>query len=151
MAHSSFTYEQFLESNSGMRKNGFDYLQLVSKATSLPADFFRYLAILFSPEFVMRDEKIYLLETFDDQAYAEYKQSGMPDAELQFWMNLVEITGVFDVLGTDDALHFAGTLAKAWNLKLTSEFGEGVEKARVIHDEDTGEVFVTIGLHKAAK
>ena len=60
-------------------------------------------------------------------------------------MNLLEITGVFDELPTEQAMEVALVISESWNSKIFKEFGAGYAVARRIYDEETGEVFVTIG------
>lgn len=64
----------------------------------------------------------------------------------QFWVNLLEITGVFDKLSFDQAMEVAVIVSESWNSKILKEFGAEHALARYILDEDTGEIFVTIGL-----
>ena len=72
-------------------------------------------------------------------------QDGNTIMQAQFWMNLLEITGLFDELPTDKAMFIAEVLATSWNSKMATEFGSVLNPARAIRDDETGEVFVTIG------
>lgn len=60
-------------------------------------------------------------------------------------MNLLEISGVFDELSPEQAMEVALIVSESWNSKLLKEFGAEHAVARRIYDEETGEVFVTIG------
>jgi hypothetical protein len=60
-------------------------------------------------------------------------------------MNLLEITGLFDYISDAQVLLLAEKIAEGWTAKIRQVFGENCEGARVIANENTGEVFVVVG------
>lgn len=64
--------------------------------------------------------------------------------EIQFWINLIEITGIFPNLVECQAQEIAKTIELMWNTKIQIEFKHLTSKARWLHDSDTNEVFLTI-------
>lgn len=141
----SFDFASFVSANAGCDVSGFDYLHAVYKAQSLPADFILWFAKLFCPEFKVVDGMVFVSELFEAGRYQELLNDGRSPEEAQFWMSLLEITGLFDDLSCDEAMVIAEALVKSWNLKLNLEFGVSSMLARAIRDDDTREVFVTIG------
>lgn len=61
---------------------------------------------------------------------------------------MLEITGMFDGICSDQAAEIAKLIVDGWNEKLQREFGDLSVPARVMCDDETGEVFVTIGYQK---
>lgn len=104
----------------------------------------RFAKIIY-PEFQILDGKIYISELFDLDYYQELLKSGRNISEVQFWLNLLEVTGLFDDLSNNQAMEFAELLVKSWNAKLRSEFPETLDNARIVDNKEIGEIFVTIG------
>ncbi|MEF1257096.1 hypothetical protein [Vibrio sp. M260112] len=140
-----FDFAMFVSANVERRVSGFDYLHAAYKSQELAADFIVWFARLFCPDFKTVDGTVFIAELFDTEHYQELLRNGHSFTQAQYWLNLLEITGLFDDLSTDQAIKFAESLADSWNSKLTKEFGRVSAPARAIYDEETGEVFVTIG------
>lgn len=140
-----FDFTSFASANVGRMVSGFDYLHAVYKSQGLAVDFILWFARLFWPDFKTVDGMIFVSELFSAERYQELLGNGHSPTQAQFWMNLLEITGLFDDLPADEALGIAESLANSWNSKLQKELGVSSTPARAIVDEETGEVFVTIG------
>lgn len=140
-----FDYESFAAANIGHQVSTIDYLQVMYKAQNLPPDFVLCFAKLFWPEFKVVDGRVFVAELFDAGVYRDHLSNGQSQAAAQFWLNLLEVTGVFDGLSNEQAIGVAELLTKCWNAKLHDEFDGPYELARVIEDKDTGEIFVVIG------
>lgn len=142
-----FNFVAFVSANEGKSVSGFDYLHAIYTSQSLPPDFIVWMAKLYCPEFKVVNGIVFISEIFDDDRYQSLLRDGRSPTEVQFWMNLLEITGLFDDLSCSQAMVIAESLATSWNLKLSAEFGNDSALARAVHDSGTGEVFVTIGGH----
>lgn len=141
----SFDFNSFVAANEGQHVTGFDYLHTLYKSHGLAADFVLYFTKLFWPDFKVIDGLVYLSEMFEPERYRSLLDEGRKSTEAQYWMNLLEITGLFDELPTDDAMFIAEALAASWNSKMIIEFGSTLMPARAIRDIETDEIFVTIG------
>lgn len=141
----SFSLKEFFSANSSKQVSEIDYLHAISYLQKIPADFIVCFAKFFWPNFEIKDEQIYISELFDINRYEILLKEKNSLKEIQFWMNLVEITGLFNNLTSEQALEFGEYLIANWNLKLISEFKVQPGLAQVIYDEETHEVFVTIG------
>ena len=134
---------------SPLQTSGIEYLLStickLYKAQNLPPDFILWFAKLFWPEFKVVDGRVFVAELFDAGVYREHLSNGQSQAATQFWLNLLEVTGVFDDLSNEQAIIVAESLSKCWNAKLHDEFDGPSELARVIEDKETGEIFVAIG------
>jgi len=146
----SFDFKSFIMANKGKPVFGFDYLHIIYKSLELPTDFISYFSKLFCHDFKVVDGAIFISELFDSEYYQELLKSCQNKTEVQFWMNLLEVTGLFDEMSTDDAMKIAESIASCWNSKINTEFKNVTVSASVICDNDTGEVFVTIGYPSTA-
>ena len=141
----SYSYERFEHMNSPKRVSEIDYVQSLYKSMKIPDDLvLRFFRIAW-PNFVLLDNRVFVADIFDRQRYEELRNSGHSESSAQFWMNLLEITGVFDEMQSQQAIEIAQILSSSWNGKLDKEYDESAGRARVIHDEATGETFVAIG------
>lgn len=141
----SFDYASFVQANDGRVVTGVDYLRAIYVSHSLESDFIVWFARFFWPSFKLFDGKVFVEELFDFELYQGHLRRSKSLEKAQFWMNLLEITGVFDELSPEQAMEVALIVSESWNSKILKEFGAEYAVARRIYDEDTGEVFVTIG------
>lgn len=141
----SFNFKSFVSANAGKHVSSADYLRAIHVANDLPADFIVCFSRLFWPEFKILNGAVYLSELFESERYETLASDETSPTEIQFWMNLIEITGLFDELPLDDAIFIAEALSSSWNSKMALELESVPTPARAIIDNESGEVFVTIG------
>lgn len=140
-----FSFEAFRGANPEKTLGGYDYLQMISAVAELPADFIVWFSRLFSPQFILVEGNVLIDSLFEPQRYEELRRNGKSAGEAQFWINLLEVTGLFAQLTVTQAEELAEGIVDAWNMKLDKEFPLSVHKARSIHDQETNEIFVVIG------
>ncbi|WP_323158411.1 hypothetical protein [Pseudomonas viridiflava] len=140
-----FDFASFRADNAHHLVSGFDYIHAVHHTQRLSADFALCMAKLYWPEFVRVDGWIFVKETFDEAYYLSLLESDNSPAKNQFWMNLLEVTGLFENLSMPQSTVVANALAGSWNAKLASESGPSFAQSRAIVDDEGCEVFVTIG------
>jgi len=139
-----FSLKEFLLANQPKKLSEIDYIHALYKLIDLPIDLLFCFIKLLMPEFKVVDGLVFLSESFDSNTYKTYLSEDKSNSETQLWINLIEITGVFEEIDEDDAIRLANAIADMWNLKLESNVVSGLGNARVIHDKEEGEVFVTI-------
>ena len=144
----SFDFASFRATNKERNVSGLDYLHAIYKSQDLPADFALWFSKLFKPDFKILGGMAFVAELFDEARYQELLGNGQRPDQAQYWLNLLEITGLFDNLTFEQASTLAERIAESWNLALTNQFGVQQALARVIVDGDTDEVFVTIGAYR---
>ncbi|MGL4316606.1 MAG: hypothetical protein ACRCTL_08330 [Pseudomonas sp.] len=144
-----FDFAAFRVANKERNVSGFDYLQAVYKSQNLPADFALWFSKLLRPDFQLLGGMAFVIELFDDARYQELLGSGQRPDQAQYWLNLLEITGLFDNLSSDQAALLADNIAESWNAALTRQFGAESALARVVIDDDTDEIFVTVCTYNA--
>lgn len=130
--------------NSAVDFNGYDYLSLMSKSLPVPGDFIVWMSRLFCPDFAIHDGRIFLAEIFSEIRYDEFREQGHSAGEAQFWVNLIELTGIFESISKKQACQLADCLVDGWNLMIEGKFPAFVGRAKAHVDDSTGEVFVSI-------
>lgn len=143
-SNDSFSFDSFVLVNTSAVVTGYDYLHTMYKSLGLADDFILWFIKLIWPEFKMVDGLAFVSDMFDDERYQMLLKDGHDAVQAQYWMNLLEITGLFDGLSTENATSVAETLAETWNSKLKIIGGASLNTAKVVYDDETGEVFVTI-------
>jgi hypothetical protein len=140
-----FDFASFVAVNQRANVSGLDYVHVAYKYHGLIYDFLFHFGKMFLPDFKVVDGAIFVSELFRDEEYKKLLSDGKAPHEIQFWINLLEITGMFDDIDTDQAAELAKLIVDGWNAKLQREFGDVSVPARVLCDDELGEVFVTIG------
>jgi hypothetical protein len=140
-----FSLSRFLAANPDKNLSSIDYLHAVFKLYELPDDFLLCMARLFSPDFIIVDGLVFLSEKFELDTYKKCLDEGKSPSEIQLWLNLIEVTGLFEGIEVENALSLAHSIETMWNQKIRShDDNEAKGVARVIYEKDDGEIFVTI-------
>lgn len=94
---------------------------------------------ILSPEWICYQGKIFIKERFQLDDVGKYEN---PDSA-QFWINLVLVSELYaDEISRDKIDRLAALIADNWNMSLKKQGLNGA--AKIIEDEQTGEVFVSI-------
>lgn len=141
---STFDFESFALSNKPKEVTALDYLRAVYKSKDLHDDFLLYFSRLMWPEFIVIDSKVYIKELFDIERYRSLISNADTEKTAHYWMNLLELTGMFDGLTDQKAQEIAALLCNSWNAKIKSEFKSTDTVFNVIADQNTGEVFLGV-------
>jgi hypothetical protein len=144
MTIENWKYDDFVKANNG-RFSALDFIHAVTAKVALPPDFALCMARLFAPTMTIFDNVIIVAEWFDEARYHEYRRSGMKPEQAQAWVNMVELTDIFQGISFDQAQQLAAIITELWNGKLSQNFPHSTTKASAIFEEDSGEVFVTVG------
>lgn len=144
MTTSQWSFSEFAAANNGS-VSGLDYVHAVYRTHRLHGDFLVQMAELLCPNFLEIDGLAFLSAQFRDEDYEKLLTDGHSRSGAQFWLNLLEISGIFDETDIATCLVLARTCCDCWNLKLRSQFLEKGQEARVIHDTEADEVFVVVG------
>ncbi|KWI50648.1 hypothetical protein WT72_26270 [Burkholderia pseudomultivorans] len=144
MTVEDWKYEDFVKANNG-KFSVLDFLHAIFAKVRLPQDFVLCMSRLFAPQMIVFDGVIVIADWFDEARYNEYRSDGMSPQQVQPWINMVELTDVFQGISVDKAKELAALVVRIWNDRIRQDFPGEAVKARVIVEEDAGEVFVTIG------
>jgi hypothetical protein len=140
----SFDFSSFASANEGKNISEFDYLHAIYKTHDIDNDFFVCMANLFWPKFKLFNELIFIEELFVEAAYQQLLGEGNSAKSAQFWTNLLEITGLFDGISFAQAQDIANIIVATWNSKIIADFGAIGQSARMIVDDEAGEILLTI-------
>lgn len=149
MTIETWKYDDFLRLNC-RKVSEIDFINSVYVASKLPEDFALCIGHLFVPRLVMVDGVIFANEWFSEERYKDYRSRGVGSAEAQAWINLIEVTGIFEGISFEKAKDLAATLAVAWDARIEKLFPDEATRATVIVEEELGEVYVTIGRFETA-
>lgn len=159
-------YQTFVTANHNPNKphhtSKLNYLNLVYLNYGLPPDFIMAFQKLCSPDFIVVDGLLYNADLLDRKQYAEFKQQGKSNDEIQYWMNLILVSDLFCNLSDtahqtpiidlplESAMLFGKNLADSWNATIIQKFGELYAVARYFFDEEYNEAYVTLGDYRSA-
>jgi hypothetical protein len=144
MTIENWKYDDFVKANNG-KFSALDFIHAVFAKVALPQDLALCIGHLFAPQLVIFDTIIVAAEWFDETRYRDYRSTGMKLDQAQAWINMVELTGIFHGISFDKAKDLAVLISGLWNERIKQEFPNESTRASVILEEDSDEVFVTIG------
>lgn len=139
------TFVSFQEANSTRKVGQLDYVGYIYKSRALPGDFLIAMSTLFKPKFCERDGHLFVSDLFDEERLSDFLRKGLTVTVAQYWMNLLEISGLFDGLTTEQATKLANDIKDCWNLEIERHFANLSGRASVVYEEELREVFVSIG------
>lgn len=142
---SAYTFSEFRAANSSKALSALDYVRSIYKSHELPPDFIVCYSRLYRPEIRLEGDRVFIADLFDQSRYEEILASGADSAAAQYWINLFEITGLFDELNQVQAVTVAKDIAASWNSAIDTTHPGAIGRATVITDQATGEVFISIG------
>ena len=140
-----YSFDEFCAANAEKVVSGLDYVRSIYKSLALPADFVVLFSRIYKPELRLEQGYVFIADLFDGARFADLLQSSGKLSLAQYWMNLLEVTGLFDGLSIEQATGVAHDIADAWNSRINSACPDALGRASVIHDQSNGEVFVTVG------
>mgnify|MGYP007038346423 CR=1 FL=1 len=137
-----FSKEDFFKANMERKLNDIDYIHMTFSLSKLPVDVALSFSKLFIPDMKVIDGIIILSDCYEDEQKRRYLDD--KNDKSQFWVNLIEITGIFEEMSVLEAEIFGDALAASWNSKIKCEFSLDQGTARRITDAEMDEVFITI-------
>ena len=138
------TYKEFRSNFNQSDLDRTDYLHFIFGECGLPIDFVVCLLRLAIPDFKIIDGFLFIMDKFDEARYEDHVSRCDEKSEVQYWLNLTYVNGIFEEIEEDTAIMIAGLLERSWNSVIEKYHSDVVGRARVLHDEKLGEVFVTI-------
>lgn len=140
----NWKYDDFVKANNG-KFSPLDFIHAVTGNVALPQDFSVCIGHLLAPRMIMFDHVVVAAEWFDEARYQEYRRSGMKPDQAQAWVNMVELTDIFQGISFEKAKELAALIVDLWDDRIRKNFPNEAIGSSVIVDEESDEVFVTIG------
>lgn len=144
-----FSYCEFTSVNANA--SSIDYAHALAHHAGMePADLVALCNIAFPP-FVESGGGVFLKESFVDKTFDRYKVEGKSEKEIQYWMNLLYLSGVFEGYSADRLQPLADLIAHSWEAKLRAEFPSRIFEVKKLVDSVEDEVAVTFCEEKSAQ
>ncbi|MEP5759436.1 MAG: hypothetical protein ABJ327_09095 [Litoreibacter sp.] len=133
-------YENWVNANSPNKFSLFDYLHGILKTKDIEPDLIVAFLKVFWPEFYCIDGFIFLKEEFQEGKYVDLVKQGTSEKDIEYWMNLVSVDGLFDSATFEQSKYIAHQMAEIWKSKLQSDFTDKEFIVECLTEED--EVYV---------
>ena len=137
-----FAKSKFLDVNK--ESNSIDYLHGCLKFGDVHQDFLYEFVKFICPEFLIYEGKVYFKETFSEAKYENLKSTGRTGAEVQYWLNLVELTSVFENYSFEFVSSIGREIENNWQRVLDTSFPDSGTKVKLLVNEKDFEVLVTL-------
>jgi hypothetical protein len=99
------------------------------------------LLTLAAPQIYEKDSHVFVEEFFSPTRFDELRAQGKAPGEIEYWMNLLGVSAIFDVLSDSQCEYIARALQQLWTFQLTENALRDHE-CRLIFDDD--EWYITI-------
>jgi|GEM_PF-6602450 len=139
-----FSKVDFINANKEKTLNTLDYLHALYKFENIHDDLFDGLIELMNPELEIKDNMLFIKSIFNAEKYANFVDEGLHNKDIQYWMNLIEITSIFEGINVKTAENLGKIIISILNNKITHQFSEISVKAILINEEDKNEIYITI-------
>ncbi|MFY3770877.1 hypothetical protein AHYW_000099 [Providencia manganoxydans] len=139
-----FSINSFKNKETGEKLDHFGYVHIIYNHTNIPDDLIFSMIEIISPTFKIVDNMLFIDDLFSQSKYDEHLSSEISKEKTQFWLNLVDISSVFDTLEYEDTITIAEKIAHCWNLKIKAENMQALGKARILRDDPETEVLITV-------
>lgn len=141
--NTGFGCDEFIALNRETEANELDYLRIIFDVSNLHPDFIVSVARLFHPEFKIIEDCAFSVIAFSQNKFNRLLKEGNSIEDIQYWANLIEVTGLFPSLDDEQAIEIANAIVDCWNHRL-SRHKPTVGLAKVIVDSELSEIFVSI-------
>lgn len=135
-------YEKWVSSNSPKKFSLFDYMHGVFNTKNIASDFAVAFLKLCAPDFYLYEGCVFLEQEFSKSKYDDLVAQGYKGKDLEYWMNLLSVDGLFESASLECAKYIADHLAILWKIKLQTDFPEMRFDVRGIVEADEDEVYV---------
>jgi len=139
-----FSKSEFMKVNNGKKLNELDYLHAIYKFNDVHIDLVSSFSMLFNPKLELINGDLFIRDIFSIDKYDSFISEGKQIKEVQYWMNLIEITSIFENIELSKAQELAKSIEESWNNKISKLYPNSDINAFVINDQNTDEVFVTL-------
>ena len=129
-------YQSLLHANDTNQITLFDYLQLNLKEGSIQPDLSIAFLSFFWPEFISVDGLVYLKEEYSEKRLSELKKQNRLGKNLDYWMNLISIDGMFDSATREQCEYISARVVDIWTAKLMQEFPDISFSVEAINDDE---------------
>lgn len=142
-------YEKWKRANAPGKFSLFDYLHGVSSTQAIAGDITVAYLQLFWPDFYVYKGLVFLKEEFAQDKYQQLVEQGYSGADLEYWMNLLTIDGLFNNLTTEQALYVGSAIVVMWEKKLAAEYPAQQFKVECLFEQEEDEVYMVFYQQKS--
>lgn len=136
-----FSYQSFIATNPG--STSFDYLHGLASQIGLSPEDFNAISMVLAPELIEVDDLVFVKELFYENKYRNILEKGYRGEEIQYWMNLLDITSLFEGLPVARLSKTTEAIIAGWHAKLVHTFPHKKFAVKRIVDVKAGELAIT--------
>lgn len=143
-------YTHWVSLNSDKHFGMSDYIYGIFTSKSLAPDIFVAFLNLFWPEFIEKDDYVFIKDIYSEEKYVELIDENTEPKLVEYWMNIFEVDSFFteseDFSSNSEFFEFCkyigDKLNETWSAKLKTEYPQKIFNVECITDAAKNEVFV---------
>lgn len=122
----------------------FEYVYMLREDLGIHDDFLAGVVALFDPEIIEYECGLFIGENFTSRRYEKSLQNGTEPSEVSYWLNMVELTSFLGDVSYEYAVKVGEVVRCCWASKLEKTYPDSGFEARLLREEELGEVWVTL-------
>ena len=134
-------YKEWLTVNSS-RFSQYDYIHGQITQYDVPADIVTVVSKIVWPEFLILGECIFIKDIFNNDKYQSLVNASYSVRDIEYWMNLVNISGMFGEGNESEAAEFCVILKSTWKIKFMLEHPSLVADVEIVDDDGDGFIYL---------
>lgn len=137
-----FSKKDFEASNKNV--NVFDYIQALFTLKKISADLISAVESIFRPKLIKIERALFIEELYSKDKHQDLTVHYAKADEVTYWMNLIELTTVFDGVDYESVLLIAKALKANWVSVLANDYRDYDAEVLLIEEKELREIYLTI-------
>lgn len=122
----------------------FDYVYMLRDELGIDDDCLAAVVALFDPGIIKYQSGLFVEENFTLRQYEESIENGTDPSKIPYWLNMVELTSFLGDVSYEYAVNVGEVVRCCWASKLEKTYPDSGFEARLLREEELGEVWVTL-------
>ncbi|MBR9908487.1 MAG: hypothetical protein GYB30_10645 [Gammaproteobacteria bacterium] len=139
-----FSIEEFKSVNTNV--NVFDYIHALYSNEKIAADLVLAIDSIFRPKFKAVHGILFVEELYSSEKHESLENANKSNSEISYWVNLIDLTSVFEGVDFKVVLSIAEKMKASWNTELNRGYSGYNVQASLIAEAEPGEIYLTLEL-----
>ncbi|WP_369742319.1 hypothetical protein AB8S08_07100 [Pseudidiomarina sp. PP-1MA] len=139
-----FSIEEFKSVNTNV--NVFDYIHALFSNENVAPDLVLAIDSIFRPKFKEVHGVLFVEELYSSDKHESLEKANKSNGEISYWVNLIDLTSVFEGVDFQVVLSIAEKIKTSWNKELNRDYCGYNAQACLIKEEESREIYLTLEL-----
>lgn len=141
-----FSIEEFKSVNTNV--NVFDYIHALFSNENIAPDLVLAIDSILRPKFKEVHGVLFVEELYSPEKHESLENANKSNCEISYWVNLIDLTSVFEGVDFQVVLSIAEKMKASWNTELNRNYCRYNVQASLIKEAETGEIYLTLEMNE---